>query len=290
MERKNEPSELLAGAVDLHIHTGPDIFPRLVTAISAAEAAQKAGMRAIIVKSHSTDTAARAATAAELTGFQVFGGVVLNLSVGGLNEYAVLETARQGGRIVWMPTITARHFVEKARFAPMLQSAIPEGVTGLTVTENGSLKPVMSRILALIAEHDLILATGHISPAESVLLVEQAIASGVRRVVVTHPHVPFVDMDVPTMKQLASMGAYIELTDHGTMAERASLIRSVGVNRSFLSTDGGTVEAPPPVERLAGYVQGLLDLGFRRDEVRYMSAALPAYLLGLDSTLSTPTA
>jgi hypothetical protein len=237
---------LLSGTVDLHIHTAPDIFPRNVTAISAAEEAKRLGMAAIVVKSHSTDTAARAQTAREITGFPVFGGVALNYPVGGLNEYAVLETARQGGRIVWMPTINARHFIENSAGAPpMLAKAIPPGVR------------------------------------QSLLVATEAARRGIRRVIVTHPHVPFVGMSPAVAAQLADTGAFIEVTDHEPVQDRVEMIRTVGAGRCFLSTDGGTVSGPPPATRLSSFIQALLEEGFAEAEVRHMSADLPGYLIGL---------
>ena len=93
----------------------------------------------------------------------MFGGVVLNYPVGGLNEYAVLETARQGGRVVRMPTINARHFIENSAEAPMLAKAIPPGVSGLTATKNGRLFAA-GRVLDAIAGHGLTLATATCIP------------------------------------------------------------------------------------------------------------------------------
>lgn len=273
---------LLSGTVDLHIHTAPDIFPRNVTAISAAEEAKRLGMAAIVVKSHSTDTAARAQIAREITGFPVFGGVVLNHPVGGLNEYAVLETARQGGRIVWMPTINARHFIENSAGAPpMLAKAVPPGVRGLTATENGRLLPAAGRVLDAIAEHGLTLATGHLHPGESLLVATEAARRGIRRVIVTHPHVPFVGMSPAVAAQLADTGAFIEVTDHEPVKDRVEMIRAVGAGRCFLSTDGGTVSGPPPATRLSSFIRALLEEGFAEAEVRHMSADLPGYLIGL---------
>jgi hypothetical protein len=147
--------------------------------------------------------------AVEISGFPVFGGVVLSYPVGGLNEYAVLETARQGGRIVWMPTIDARHFVENSAGAPMLAKAIPPDVSGLTATENGRLLPAAGRVLDAIAEDGLTLATGHLHPGESLLVATEA----ARRVIVTHPHLPFVGMSPAVAAQLADTGAFIEVTD-----------------------------------------------------------------------------
>jgi hypothetical protein len=284
--REPDP-DLLRGAVDLHIHSAPDIFPRHVTAVSAAAAAKRFGMAAIVVKSHSTDTAARAETARILADFPVYGGVVLNYAVGGLNEYAVLETARQGGRIVWLPTINARHFIENAADAPMLAAAIPPGVTGLVAAEDGELTPQTLRVLDAVAEHGLTLATGHIHPEESLLVVREAFRRGVPRVIITHPHVPFVGMPVTVARELAELGAFIEVTDHEPVPERAKMIRTVGVERCFLSTDGGTLSAPPPVVRLSSFIAELLETGFSAAEVRHMSASVPAYLIGIADDLAT---
>lgn len=280
----------LEGAVDIHIHTSPDIFPRCVTATQAAEMARDAGMAAIVVKSHSTDTSARAAEAAERTGFRVFGGVALNYSVGGLNPYAVIESARQGGRVVWFPTLGARHFVGNAHLAGMLKNGIPPGVAGLTIlTADGELKPEVSDILDVIAENDLVMCSGHIAPEETDVLLPAAHARGIRRLVVTHPQAPFVGMGEGDMSTLGEVGAYLEFTPQLSVAERAALIRSVGVAHCFISTDGGTVTRPAPVHGLRDYIAGLSDEGFSAEELHYMTVAVPSYLLGLEGWEERPS-
>jgi hypothetical protein len=239
-------------------------------------------MRAIVVKSHSTDTSGRAQTARELTGFPVYGAVALNYPVGGFNPYAVRECAKQGGRIVWMPTIGARHFISIAGNGEMLSQAIPPGVDGLyTLTSEGELKPEVISVLEQVAEYQLILASGHLHETETTALFHKATEFGIKRLIVTHPHV-FINMQPKTMVELADLGAFIEITDHGTMAERRSIIDTVGVARCFLSTDSGTVAAPPPVERLACSVNGLLNEGISEDDIRLMVATNPARILGLD--------
>jgi hypothetical protein len=274
-------AELLHDAVDIHIHTAPDIFARNVTAESAARQAKAAGMAAIVVKSHSTDTSARAQLASEAVDFPVFGGVALNHPVGGINHHAVIESARQGGRLVWMPTIGARHFRRLAGGAPMLASVIPADEPGLTVLDGGNLTAAALRVLDAVAEADLTLASGHLAPAETIALFEAARARGIERLIVTHPHVPFVAMSVPEMKALADLGAYLELTDHQPIAERVEVIRAIGVEHCLLSTDGGTVEEPTPVERLRSSVLGLAAAGFSEAEIRYLASSVPLYLVGL---------
>jgi hypothetical protein len=161
--------KLLHGAIDLHIDTAPDIFPRSGDAIEAAQEAKAEGMSAILVKSHSTDTAARAETATRHAGVPVKGGVALDYPVGGLNPYAVLESAKQGGRMVWLPTLSARHFLAGASDVPVLQAESPLQSEGIVVTtEAGDLKPEVEDILQLVKQNDMILSSGHVSPTEAI--------------------------------------------------------------------------------------------------------------------------
>jgi hypothetical protein len=80
---------LLEGSIDMHIHSAPDIYMRILNDIELARQAQEMGMRAILVKNHFDGTAARARLATDETGFPVFGAITLNHTVGGLNAHAV---------------------------------------------------------------------------------------------------------------------------------------------------------------------------------------------------------
>ena len=280
---------LLQGAVDLHIHTAPDIFPRSVDAIEAAEDAKAAGMAAIAIKSHSTDTAARAETASRRAGFPVTGGVALNYPVGGLNPYAVEESARQGGRIVWLPTLSARHFLARADNVPVLRDQSPVNSEGIVVTtEDGEVKPDVEDVLQLIRQHDMILCSGHVSPAETMQVFRRAKEIGIQRLVVTHPHAAFVGADARDMAELAALGAMNEMhyafvtkiiDPPQTMSYLAGLIRAVGVRSCYLATDGGQAVNPRPTEALRLFIEGMLGEGFTSDELRYMTADAPRQLL-----------
>jgi hypothetical protein len=285
---------LLRGAVDLHIHTAPDIFPRSVDAIEAAEEAKAAGMAGIAIKSHSTDTAARAETASRRAGFPVTGGVALNYPVGGLNPYAVQESARQGGRIVWLPTLSARHFLARAHNVPILRAQSPLESEGITVTtEDGRVKPEVEEILQLVRQHDMILCSGHVSPSEAIQVFRRAQQVGIERLVVTHPHADFVGASAEDMAELAALGALNEMhyafvteiiEPPQTMSHLADLIRAVGVRACYLATDGGQAANPRPVEALRLFIEGMLAEGFTPDEVRYMTAEAPRTLLGQEAT------
>jgi len=287
-----EPSvtsvNVLAGAVDLHMHTAPDIYPRSVTTYQAAVQARDAGMAAIVVKSHSTDTASRAELVRKLTGFPVWGGVALNYSVGGINPHAVVETARQGGRIVWMPTTSARNFLAHADNVPTLREKSPLSSEGLVASNDGRLLPEAIEVIQVAATNDLVLASGHLAPDETVLFFEAAVERGVKRLSVTHPHADFIGMSVDQMHHLAQLGALHEMhyafvtsavSPPQRLADLATLIRQVGVQHCYLATDGGQAVNPPPVEMLRLFIEGLKELGFSEEELIYMTRQAPAGLL-----------
>lgn len=281
--------DLLHGAIDLHIHTAPDIFPRSVDAIEAAEDARDAGMAAIVVKSHSTDTSARAETARKVTGFDVYGGVALNYPVGGLNPHAVLESVKQGGRIVWLPTLSARHFLASANNVPVLAAESPLGSEGIVVIDdNGDPKPEVEEILQLVKQYDLILCSGHVSPAETIQVFRRAKELGIERLVVTHPHALFVGASHEEMTELAELGAMHEMQyafvtkviePPQSMSYIASMIRTVGVDSCFLATDGGQKVNPRPAEAFRLFIEGMLDEEFSEDDLRYMTSAAPRRIL-----------
>jgi len=106
--RAQEQDHLLKGVIDFHCHSGPDVIGRLINDFEVVRQAKAAGMRAIVLKNHYTMTADRAQLAMqEIGGVQVYGGITLNLSVGGLNAEAVRKMVQmdgQRGRMVWLPT------------------------------------------------------------------------------------------------------------------------------------------------------------------------------------------
>ncbi len=282
---------LLQGAIDTHIHTAPDIYPRSVTVIEAAQNAKAAGMRAILVKSHCTDTSDRAEITRKITDFSVYGGVALNYPVGGLNIHAVRESIRQGGKQIWMPSTSARSFLQEAESVPHLAKTLPLAVEGITsLQKNGQLVREMKPILALIAEHDVALASSHAYPAEALVLVQAAREAGVKRITITHPHADFLAYTVEQMIELAQMGALLEfhyafttkaVRDPLSVADLAKTIRILGPEHCLLATDGGQAVNPPPHEMLRLFIAGMLEAGFSEDEIQLMTIRNPSWILGL---------
>ncbi len=97
--------ELVRGAYDLHVHTSPDIMPRSASDLELAHRCRQWGLAGFVIKSHYVPTAERAALVRSLVpDVDVLGALVLNCAVGGMNTMAVEIAAREGARIVWMPT------------------------------------------------------------------------------------------------------------------------------------------------------------------------------------------
>jgi hypothetical protein len=276
----------LTDLIDMHVHTAPDVLPRVMDDVHLARAAAAAGMAAVLIKSHHTLTADRAAIAEAVVardvvgGVRVYGGLALNETVGGLNPAAVDFALAMGAREIWMPTRDAAH----GRAGQGLDGGI-----SILDAEN-RLVPVVSDILALIRDADAILGTGHLSVAEIYALVRQAQDMGLRKILITHPECRFSWMPVETQCVFVSDGVFFERCylnalpgSHPdvTMAEMAAHIRTVGVASTVLSTDLGRAGAPTPVEGMHAYLSALAAEGFTPDELRRMAGENPASLLGV---------
>ena len=270
----------LSGVIDMHVHSSPDVVPRRMDALELGRAAARRGMRAIVLKSHRALTADRANfVERSVPGLRVFGAIVLNHPVGGLNPFAVETALRMGAAVVWMPTSSA--MAEPAPLGPPI-----------SILEDGRVTADVSEILRLIAEFDAVLATGHASPAEVAELVPAAHAAGVRKIVITHPEQPPVRMTPLAQEELRDRYdvlfercLFITTIGGGTMqlSALANRIRRVGVESTLLATDFGQPENPDPPDGMAAFIGGLESLGFGGLEIDRMCRANPAALLGLSS-------
>jgi hypothetical protein len=273
----------LAGAIDIHVHHLPDDRPRSIDAIDVAKLAGSRGMRAIVLKNHYESTAGLAYLVRKIVpGVEVFGGIDLNLTVGGINPAAVEHMTRVTGgwgRFVWMPTFDAERQVRSSK----------ENRPFVSVSANGDLLPAVKQVIALIAKHGLVLATGHSAPAESLMMLSEARRQGVQRMVVTHAMNAPVLMSVPEMQEAARLGAFIEFVggslaaaDAGARIDRfADAIRKVGPEFCILSSDLGQMGNALPPDGFGAFLLAMRARGFTEQEVARMSKQNPARLLGL---------
>jgi predicted TIM-barrel fold metal-dependent hydrolase len=290
---ENRVRKLLGGSIDVHIHSAPDIFPRILNDVELALMAKQEGMRAILVKSHVVITADRAEVATQQADFPVFGAVALNLPVGGLNLEAVEVALKLGAKEVWMPTIHAKHFSAQKDHVPTLATAVKDGLEGIyLLNRDGSLKEELRPILKKIAEYDIALGTGHVTKQEAMTVVQEAAKAGVKKIILTHPLATFVDYSVDEMKEALNRGVlfiehvYNDVTRQVafpiTREKIAEAIRAIGAEHTILSTDSGQWLNPVPVQQMGIYIKDMLDLGISEKELRTMVSTNPAKMLGLE--------
>jgi Family of unknown function (DUF6282) len=273
----------LAGVIDIHVHCAPDSTPRSIDAIDLARLAAQRGMRGLVLKNHYQPTASLAyIVRKEVPGIEIFGGVDLNLSVGGMNPFAVEHMAATTGgygRFVWMSTFDSEAQVRYSKQArPFVR-----------VAQNGQLLPETRQVIAVIAKHNLVMATGHTSAEEALLLIREARAQGVKHMVVTHAMLQPIHMSDAQMVEAAKMGAYIEFVYNGligsykesTFQDYARAIRSVGVEHCILSSDMGQPGNPLHPDGLIALFDGLRKEGITQAEIDRMAKENPARVLGL---------
>lgn len=269
----------LKGAIDTHVHSGPDVRARKTTSYELARAARDAGLRAIVLKNHHCSTVPLAAALSEaLPGIQVRGGLVLNRAVGGWNLEAVEAALKMGAVEIWMPTLSAEN--ERAfRGSP--------GTGMRALDPEGRLVPEVVQIIRLVARSGAILGTGHLAPEETAAVVSLAREEGVRTILVTHPEIQFIAMPVELQQRLAGPGLYFErcFCRPGFRHDWTGIardIRAVGVESTVLATDLGQPDNPHPVEGLEQFVERMRGEGFSASEMERMTAANPAVALGLE--------
>jgi predicted TIM-barrel fold metal-dependent hydrolase len=280
----NNIETLLHGSIDMHAHYGPDaVVPRKLDALMGAQLAREAGMRAIVLKCHHYCTAPLADMVSQaVPNIAVFGSICLNAEVGGLNPAVVEAAARQGAKVIWMPT-------NGSTWDYMHAAPKPTGISILSKTEKWLSS--VSNILATAKKHDMIVATGHLQVHEVFILVEEALAQGLTKFVVTHPLGWKVDsyFTLEQMRRIADMGAFVEycfvttLPKGGlTVKEMAESIKAVGAERCVLSTDLGQADNPAPVDGMRMMIAAMLDNGLSEKEIEVMIKTNPAKLLGMD--------
>ena len=294
-----EDTELLKGAIDVHLHAGPSVFPRLMDAVEAAETARAAGMRGIVIKHHHTPTVDRAYLVHRaVPEVEVYGGVTLNYAAGGLNPFAVDAALRLGAKVIWMPSVDAlnhtRHFGELGKYGSRLDYNKPqiyEVMEGITVFDDeGGLDPRVGQILDLVADADAAIATSHLDFEESKALIEEARRRGVKKLVATHVRFVTASMSVEEQKWMAERGVFLELCYSSlspawrctSIDEVVEAVREVGSEHYVLASDLGQVHNPSPPEGLRIYIMMLLERGFEPDEIRVMVKDNPEKLLGLE--------
>ncbi|HZF30733.1 MAG TPA: DUF6282 family protein [Gammaproteobacteria bacterium] len=274
----------LVGAIDLHAHHDPDSYPRNLDAFEVAKLMRDRGLRGVVLKNHWTETAGLAYLVRKYAtpDLEVFGAVTLDTAVGGVNAQAVrymADVTGGYGRIVWMPTHDSEHEVkynkESREFVP--------------VSRDGALLPEVREVIAVVAEHDLTLATGHVEAWEALAILRAAKDGGVKRLIVTHPlfAAQYTLMSIEQLREAVGLGAYIEILGRNLAAEGESkqrslaAIRVLGAEHCFVASDSGLEGEINHTDALALGAKALRAAGFSEAELDLMFKDNPAYLVRL---------
>ena len=285
-----------AGVIDMHVHPDPDVFGRALTDFEVVTIARRKGMRGIVLKNHVVPTADRAALVMQqVPGIEVWGGVVLNNSVGGINPAAVEWMHRMSGgrgKVVWLPTFDSDKHVK---------TLMDKNKSGIVVAPGGKTTPEMDEVLRIVARENLILATGHVHAEEVVAVTRRARELGVKNILVTHGLTNIPGLTMAQAKEVAAMGAMIEICYlqfmTGPNAQYAWMkhweqvgtdkvveaVREIGADNLVLSTDLGQQGMMTPPDGIENAVQALRAAGISQADIDKMMKRNPARLLGLSS-------
>ena len=207
-----------------------------------------------------------------------------------VNVFAAQKAVETSGglcRCIWMPTLDAAYqYQSEGR----KEKGIP------VLDDNGQVLPEVVKVMEICAEADIIFATGHSSPEESITLVRRAQEVGVKRIVVTHANSSIWTMTPDQIKRCIDLGAYIEycylpcLWGEGTkmsqyqrqsIEEFASFIR-IDPTRSFISTDLGQAVMPHPIEGMRDCILKLQAIGVFQSDIDLLVRINPVWLIGLN--------
>jgi hypothetical protein len=250
--------EWASGMTDLHTHAAPSLLPRHGDDRATVAAERAVGFSTVVLKAHEGSTVERAAAA----GDGVYGGIVLNSPVGGANPDAVEVAARLGGRVVWMPTVSARtHKAGAASPELSVHRGFELGRVDV-VADDATLLPEWFDVLDAVAQHDLLLASGHLSADETVVLFRAARSRGVQRLMVNHPKMAFLHWNDEAAGALRALDAHLELgilpdllgdADHSSL----ELTHSYPTSLLVFGGDLGHAHHDPPAVAVAPWLHEL---------------------------------
>lgn len=285
-----ETDDLLQGVSDIHLHAAPDSKARLGNELEFARAAHKVEYKSMLFKSNDFSCHDRAyLIRQELPDFEVFGSLCMNRVHGDkvnvfAAEKAVVTTANLC-RCIWMPT-------QDAVYQNIRYHGKKEGVP--VVDDNGRVLSEVVRVMEICEEANIIFATGHSSPEESIVLARKAREVGVKKCVVTHANSGIWEMTHDQIKRCIDLGAWVEysyitnlwgpgtgLPDFERMSNRefADFAR-IAPERSIITTDLGQVGMPHPVDGMRCCILALLENGLSQQQVDFMVRTNPAQLVG----------
>jgi hypothetical protein len=296
---QSQADQLLEGTIDLHCHGYPEITVDVkmrVEDLEAARLAAQAGMKGFVLKSHMWPTTGRVYQMKDkIQGVEVWPSLAINTSSGGFSPWIVESALRQGVKVVWMPTWSARNDIQRGGFSRLMKDWLktinkmtPDD--GLTIfNASGEVDGRVKEVLALLKEYDVAVFTGHLSPEECIALGKECQKIGLKKLIFCHPDSRAVGAQMEHIKEMAEMGFFIEFTFLGllpafyriSIQEVVKRIREVGAKQSVLTTDSFFEWASPPSEMMRMFISSLLAQGITAEEIDLMARKNPSAMLNV---------
>ena len=295
----SQADRLLEGAIDLHCHVYPEIsldLKKRVEDLEAAQLAAQAGMKGLVLKSHMWPTVGRVYQIRnQIKGVEVWPGMALNTSAGGFSPWAVESGLRQGVKVIWMPTWSAKNDIQRGGFSRLMKGWLTtinqiQPQDGLTVfNDSGEIDRKVKEILALAKEYDVAVSTGHLSSEEGLAIAREAQKMGFKKLIFCHPDSKSIGAEMEHIQEMARMNFFVEFTFLGllpafwriSIQEVARRIKEIGAERSVLTTDAFFEWTPPPPEMMRMFISSLLTQGITGEEIEMMVRKNPGDLLNV---------
>lgn len=287
------PRVSLKGAGDMHIHSAPSLFERMCDDVEMASMARDAGMAVIMLKNHHESTVSRAYhTQKQVPDIKIFGGLVLNRFVGGINPLAAEAALKMGAKQIWMPTFNSAAHTKIYGGATYgyQETGLNLIAEPISVIKDGKLIDEAIKIIELVKKYDAILGTAHLSKEEIFLLVKKSREMDLNKIVVTHPFFKPPDLSIDDLKELLKLGAIFEfvagdiypIPGYGKIDVFRDAIKEIGAKNIVISSDAGQLRKSPPPETIRVFVQCLFEKGISMKDLEIMMVENYKWLLNLD--------
>ena len=291
--------QFLEGVFDLHCHVYPETGLEHEARLDdpgLIEAMRQAGMGGVILKSHLWPTVERAYYLQQrYPEVRIFSSLTMNRVSGGIDPLMVETAARQGAKALFFPTWQAANDLERGGFSRAIRERLPlyggREIAGIRAADNGRLTPESEDALDVAKAFGLLVCTGHLSPAEGLLVIDGTRKRGLEAVF-SHPGSPAVGASMDNMREATGMGAYVEFTclyalslrHHIPPRETVEIIQSLGADHCILTTDAFNAWVPPEPELMRLGIGQLLECGMSPEDVRRLTVHNPRKLLGLKAS------
>ncbi|MGO4886593.1 DUF6282 family protein [Anaerobacillus sp. MEB173] len=289
---------LLEGAFELHVHNAPSLAPQKQTDLELIEDVKRASLAGVILKGDEFESVQRAQMIrSKEPELHVYGEFVCNHFAGGLSPAAVEKAIQAGAKIISMPTLSAlnhqRYFGTTLKHFNKRRNGSSQN-NGLVIwDENQKVLPQVHAILELIANNDVVLATGHISSDEINVLVEAALKHRVEKILVQQTDLGISRLPYEAELEFARKGCFIEKSylacseDYQalTLRQMAKSIKLLGADSCVMVTNYGQLHNISPIDAMNLFVEDMLHVGISGNDIRKMIVDNPRKLLGLDATI-----